>query len=111
MDEDVSMFRDAAARFLDAEMVPNEVEWRKQQHVGKDIWLKAGSTGLLCTDVSAEYGGVGGGFRHEAVVYEGLGRRGLRGFGRGGHSTCAPYLGNPGTEGQKKPFLPPTAGG
>src|SRR5258708_34518973 len=71
MDEDLSIFRDAAARFLDAEMVPNEVEWRKQQHVGKDIWLKAGPMGLLCTDVSAEYGGVGGAFRPEALVYEG----------------------------------------
>jgi len=57
MDEDLSIFRDAAARFLEAEMVPNEAQWRKQQHVGKDIWLKAGAMGLLCTDVSAEYGG------------------------------------------------------
>src|SRR5258708_24508412 len=77
MDEDLSIFRDAAARFLDAEMVPNEVEWRKQQHVGKDIWLKAGSMGLLCTDVSAEYGGVGGDFREEAVLYEEHAPRGL----------------------------------
>jgi acyl-CoA dehydrogenase len=53
MDEDLSIFRDAAVRFLEAEMVPNEVEWRQQQHVGKDIWRKAGSTGLLCTDISA----------------------------------------------------------
>ena len=86
MDEDLSIFRDAAVRFLEAEMVPNEVEWRKQQHVGKDIWLKAGSTGLLCTDVSAEYGGD---FRHEAVLYEELARRGLSGFGQGVHSICA----------------------
>ena len=64
MDEDLSIFRDAAVRFIEAEMVPNEVEWRKQQHVGKDIWLKAGSTGLLCADVSAEYGGAGGDFRY-----------------------------------------------
>jgi alkylation response protein AidB-like acyl-CoA dehydrogenase len=91
MDEDLSIFRDAAARFLDAEMVPNEIEWRKQQHVGKDIWLKAGSMGLLCTDVSAEYGGVGGDFRHEAVLYEELARRGLSGFGQGVHSICAHY--------------------
>jgi acyl-CoA dehydrogenase len=111
MDEDLSIFRDAAARFLDAEMVPNEVEWRKQQHVGKDIWLKAGSMGLLCTDVSAEYGGVGGDFRHEAVLYEELARRGLSGFGQGVHSICAHYLVNHGTEEQKRRFLPRMASG
>jgi acyl-CoA dehydrogenase len=111
MDEDLSIFRDAAARFLEAEMVPNEVEWRKQQHVGKEIWLKAGSTGLLCTDVSAEYGGVGGDFRHEAVLYEELARRGLSGFGQGVHSICAHYLVNHGTKEQKHRFLPRMASG
>src|SRR5258708_13345942 len=78
MDEDLSIFRDAAARFLDAEMVPNEVEWRKQQHVGEDIWLKAGSMGLLCTDVSAEYGGLAGGLPREGGVLQGPRPRGLR---------------------------------
>jgi acyl-CoA dehydrogenase len=111
MDEDLSIFRDAAVRFLEAEMVPNEVEWRKQQHVGKDIWLKAGSTGLLCTDVSAEYGGGGGDFRHEAVLYEELARRGLSGFGQGVHSICAHYLVNHGTAEQKHRFLPRMASG
>jgi acyl-CoA dehydrogenase len=111
MDEDLSIFRDAAARFLEAEMVPNEERWRKQQHVGKDIWRKAGAMGLLCTDVSAEYGGVGGDFRHEAVLYEELSRRGLSGFGQGVHSICAHYLVNHGTEEQKHRFLPRMASG
>jgi acyl-CoA dehydrogenase len=111
MDEDLSIFREAAARFLDAEMVPNEAEWRKQQHVGKDIWLKAGSMGLLCTDISVDYGGVGGDFRHEAVLYEELARRGLSGFGQGVHSICAHYLVNHGTEEQKRRFLPRMASG
>jgi acyl-CoA dehydrogenase len=111
MDEDLSIFRDAAARFLDSEMVPNDAQWRKQQHVGKDIWRKAGSTGLLCTDVCAEYGGVGGDFRHEAVLYEELARRGLSGFGQGVHSICAHYLVNHGTQEQKHRFLPRMASG
>jgi acyl-CoA dehydrogenase len=111
MDEDLSIFRDAAARFLEAEMVPNEERWRKQQHVGKDIWRKAGAMGLLCTDVSADYGGVGGDFRHEAVLYEELARRGLSGFGQGVHSICAHYLVNHGTEEQKHRFLPRMASG
>ncbi len=111
IDEDVVIFRDAAARFVEAEMLPNDEQWRKQQNVGKDIWLKAGAVGLLCTDVSAEYGGAGGDFRHEAVLYEELARRGLSGFGQGVHSICAHYLVNHGTEEQKRRFLPRMARG
>ena len=111
MDEDLAIFRDAVTRFVDAEMVPNEEQWRKQQHVGKDIWRKAGETGLLCTDIPAGYGGVGGDFRHEAVLYEETARRGITGFGQGVHSICAHYLLNHGTEEQKRRFLPRMASG
>jgi acyl-CoA dehydrogenase len=111
MDDDLAIFRDAAARFIEAEMVPHEAEWRKQQNVGKEIWRKAGANGFLCTDVSAEYGGVGGDFRHEVVLYEELARRGVSGFGQGVHSICAHYLVNHGTEEQKRKFLPRMASG
>ena len=111
MNDELSIFRDAAARFLDAEMVPNDPQWRKQQNVGAEIWRKAGALGFLCTDVSAEFGGGGGDFRHEAVLYAELGRRGLSGFGQGVHSICAHYLVNHGTEEQKRRFLPRMAAG
>ncbi|HTB29063.1 MAG TPA: acyl-CoA dehydrogenase family protein, partial [Steroidobacteraceae bacterium] len=111
MNEELAIFRDAVARFLESEMVPNESAWRKQQNVGKEIWRKAGAMGLLCTDVSAEYGGAGGDFRHETVIYEELARRGLSGFGQGVHSICAHYLVNHGTEEQKRRLLPRMASG
>jgi acyl-CoA dehydrogenase len=111
VDEDIAIFRDAVTRFVDSEMVPNEEQWRKQQHVGKDIWRKAGEMGLLCTDIPAEYGGAGGDFRHEAVLYEETARRGITGFGQGVHSICAHYLLNHGTEEQKRRFLPRMASG
>ena len=111
MDEDLAIYRDAVARFVETEMVPNEEQWRKQQHVGKDIWRKAGETGLLCTDIPSEYGGAGGDFRHEAVLYEETARRGITGFGQGVHRICAHYLINHGTEEQKRRFLPRMASG
>jgi acyl-CoA dehydrogenase len=61
--------------------------------------------------VSAEYGGGGGDFRHEAVLYQELARRGLSGFGQGVHSICAHYLVNHGTLEQKQRFLPRLASG
>ena len=111
VDEELAIFRDAVARFVEAEMVPNDEQWRKQQHVGKEIWRKAGAMGLLCTDIAAQYGGVGGDFRHEAVLYEETSRRGISGFGQGVHSICAHYLENHGTEEQKQRFLPRMASG
>jgi acyl-CoA dehydrogenase len=111
MDDELVIFRDAASRFVETEMVPHEDLWRKQQNVGKEIWRKAGAVGLLCTDVSADYGGGGGDFRHEAVLYEELARRGLSGFGQGVHSICAHYLVNHGTAEQKQRFLPRLARG
>jgi acyl-CoA dehydrogenase len=111
MDEDLEIFRDTVARFVETEMLPHDEQWRKQLNVGKDIWRKAGANGLLCMDIPAEYGGIGGDFRHEAVLYEELGRRGISGFGQGVHSICANYVLNHGTEEQKQRFLPKLASG
>jgi acyl-CoA dehydrogenase len=72
---------------------------------------KAGAMGMLCTDVSADFGGGGGDFRHETVVYEELGRRGLSGFATGVHSICAQYLVNHGTDEQRRRLLPRMASG
>jgi acyl-CoA dehydrogenase len=111
MDDDLQIFRDAVAKFADAEMMPQEAQWRAQQNVGKDIWRRAGELGFLCTDIPAEYGGAGADFRYEAVVYEELNRRGLSGFGQGVHSIAAHYLLNHGTQEQKLRLLPELARG
>jgi acyl-CoA dehydrogenase len=111
MDEELALFRETVARFVDAEMVPNDAAWRKQHSVGPEIWRKAGEMGLLCLDLPAEYGCGGGDFRHEAVFYEELARRGLSGFGQGVHSMCAHYVFNYGTDEQKHRWLPRLARG
>jgi acyl-CoA dehydrogenase len=67
--------------------------------------------GLLCLDIPAEYGGGGGDFRHECVMYEELSRRGISGFGQGVHSICAHYVLNHGSEEQKQRWLPRLARG
>ena len=111
MDEELALFRETVARFVETEMVPNDAAWRKQHSVGPEIWRKAGEMGLLCLDLPAEYGCGGGDFRHEAVFYEELARRGLSGFGQGVHSMCAHYVFNYGTEEQKRRWLPRLARG
>jgi len=70
-----------------------------------------GGAGLLLMDVPSEYGGGGGDFRHEAVLYEELNRRGISGFGQGVHSIAAHYVLNYGSEEQKQRWLPRMASG
>jgi acyl-CoA dehydrogenase len=111
MDDDLQIFRDAVARFAETEMLPHDAQWRAQRNVGKAIWRRAGELGFLCTDIPEQYGGAGGDFRYEAVVYEELNRRGLSGFGQGVHSIAAHYLLNHGTEEQKQRLLPGMARG
>ncbi|HEY2809093.1 MAG TPA: acyl-CoA dehydrogenase family protein [Steroidobacteraceae bacterium] len=111
MDEELTMHRAAVARFVEEQMLPNDARWRAAHNVGHEIWRKAGALGLLCADIPAEYGGAGGDFRHEVVLYEELARRGITGFGQGVHSIAAHYLLNHGTEAQKKKYLPQMARG
>jgi acyl-CoA dehydrogenase len=111
MDADLTVFRDSVSRYVEAEMAPKDARWRAQHHVDPETWRQAGEMGLLCLDVPAEYGGAGGDFRHECVLYEELARRGLTGFGQGVHSICAHYLLNHGSEAQKRRWLPRLASG
>ncbi len=111
MDEELELFRDAARRFVENEVVPNDARWREQKHVDREIWNKAGEVGLLCTDIPAEYGGVGGDARHEAIVTEEMGRHGITSIGHTVHSILAHYVLNYGSEAQKRRWLPRMARG
>jgi acyl-CoA dehydrogenase len=111
MDDELAAFRDSVARFVEAEMAPHDARWRAQHHVDREAWKRMGEMGMLCLDIPEQYGGVGGDFRHEAVVYEELSRRGISGFGNGVHSICANYVLNHGTEEQKQRWLPRLAAG
>jgi acyl-CoA dehydrogenase len=111
MNDELVIYREAVARFVESEMLPHEARWREEHNVGHEIWRKAGGLGFLCADIPAEFGGAGGDFRHEVVLYEELARRGLSGFGQGVHSIAAHYLLNHGSEAQQRQYLPRLASG
>jgi acyl-CoA dehydrogenase len=104
-------FRDAVRRFVEHEVVPHQERWRKQQHVDRELWNKAGEMGLLLADIPEEYGGSGGSFAHMSVVFEELSYAGDSGFGLHVHAIVAHYLLNQGTEEQKRKYLPKLASG
>ena len=110
MNDELRMFRKTARRFVQEEFVPHEARWREQHRVDGEAWTKAGQTGLLLTDVPEEYGGGGGTFAHEAVVFEELAYGGVH-FGSGVHSIVAHYVLAYGSEAQKKHWLPRMASG
>jgi acyl-CoA dehydrogenase len=111
MDDDLRMLREAVSRFVETEMLPQEPRWRAEHRVDYETWRAVGGAGFLLMDVPSEYGGGGGDFRHESVLYEELARRGISGFGQGVHSIAAHYVLNYGSEEQKQRWLPRMASG
>ena len=110
-DPDLALYRDTVVRFIEQEVQPHDAQARERGHVGHALWRQAGALGLLCADIPEAYGGAGGDFRHEAVLYEELARRSLTGFAVSVHSIVAHYLLNHGTEAQKQRYLPRMARG
>ncbi|MEH6386387.1 MULTISPECIES: acyl-CoA dehydrogenase family protein [Pseudomonas] len=110
--EDHNMFREQARRFVEREIVPNLHEWEKAGIVPKEVWLKAGEMGLLCSTVPEEYGGAGGDFGHSAVMIEELARANATAVGFTTHSEIvAPYVVAYGSEEQKHKWLPKMVSG
>jgi acyl-CoA dehydrogenase len=111
MTPELEGFRDAVRRFVDSEIVPHGERWRKQQHVDRSLWDKGGEMGILCADIPDEYGGSGGTFAHQSIVFEELGYAGDMAFGIHVHAIVAHYILNQGTEAQKQKYLPKLASG
>ena len=113
MDDELTMLQESLRGFYAKEMVPHEDRWQQQGHIDRHFWNKAGDFGILCASVPEEYGGMGGDFRHEAVIAtEQFRAAGFSGFGNSVHSQiCAGYILDYGSEAQKKRWLPKMASG
>lgn len=107
-DEEFVIFERAVGRFVEEHANDAIVEgWRNRGVVDRDTWFKAGQAGLLGLSVSPEFGGAGGDFRHEVILMEQLGRRGIEGWDVTLHNAIvAPYVETYGSEEQKRRWLP-----
>lgn len=104
---DHERFRDTTRKFLETELVPHHAQWEKDKVVPRDIWRKAGETGLLCPNMPEEYGGAGADWLYNVVVIEELSRAGLTGPGFMVHSEMvAPYIRDYASEEVKQEWLP-----
>jgi acyl-CoA dehydrogenase len=86
-------------RFIETEITPHHRQWEEEGQVSRDVWLKAGSAGFLCSNVPEEFGGVGADFKYNAVLTEELGRAGVTGPGFAIHSDMvSAYISNFGSD-------------
>ncbi|MCX7217605.1 MAG: acyl-CoA dehydrogenase family protein [Burkholderiales bacterium] len=111
MTPELESFRDAVRRFIASEITPHQDAWKQQQHVDRKLWNKAGEMGMLLADIPEQYGGAGGNFAYQCVVFEELASAGDSAFGIHVHAIVAHYLLNQGTQAQKEKYLPKLASG
>jgi acyl-CoA dehydrogenase len=108
-DEEHALPRESVRRFAAAKIEPRFKEWEKAGIIDRSLWPAAGHAGLLCPQVPEQYGGIGGDFRHNAVVIEELAYSGFASPATDlsvHNDVCCGYLLRYGTEEQKKTWLP-----
>lgn len=106
------MFRDMVRKFGENEIRPNLEAWDDAEDTGTDIWKKCGETGLLCPNISEDYGGAGADRLYSMIVLEELGPLGGIGLSMAMHSDIvARYLERYATESVKQKYLPEMANG
>jgi acyl-CoA dehydrogenase len=105
---DVVAFEDSVAKFLKRQAPQERVaRWREAGQVDRKIWQEAGAAGLLGVSIPAEYGGAGGDFRHDVVIFRQLIRQDVEGFSLQLHNgIVTPYVLAHGTEEQRRRWLP-----
>ena len=111
MQEDHILLREAVRRFFAAELLPNKDRWRAQGQVDRDFWRRAGQAGLLAAAVPETYGGAGGDFGHDAVIFLEQGRVGDSDWGFSVHNIATHYVLTYGNDEQKQRWLPKLASG
>ncbi len=110
--EDHEIFREQVRRFIEREISPHHAQWDRDGVVPRELWLKAGAAGLLCSNVAEEYGGPGADFLYNVVIHEELATALATGPGFGVHSDMAAvYITRFGTEEQKRKWLPKMVSG
>jgi len=105
--EEHNNFRKRLKFFLAEEVTPFADQWEKDKIVPKSVWQKMGQGGFLCTDVTPDYGGMGGDFLYSLIVAEEMAATRQTGLATPLHSDIVvPYINSFGSEYLKKKYLP-----
>lgn len=106
---------DSALRLTKAEFERQREAWEKQGMCDRSAWNTAGDAGLLCASIPEAYGGAGGNYCHEAIIFDAMVRGGASASIAGGNTVhsqiVAHYILQYGSEQQKLAWLPMLASG
>ena len=106
------MFRETCRKFYQEEVLPHHEKWEEEGQVSKDLWLKAGESGLLGVNTPEEHGGIGGDWLSACIVHEEQGYVNCSGPGFALHSDIVmPYITNYGTPDQIAKYIPAMTAG
>jgi alkylation response protein AidB-like acyl-CoA dehydrogenase len=111
--EEHRQFAEAVDRFIAVEVAPHYERYEEQGFIDREVWLKAGAAGFLCSSMPEEFGGVAADKLYSVVLFEQPARNAVQGLlGWSLHSEIvAPYLLHYGSEHLKRKYLPPMAAG
>ncbi|PNB73528.1 acyl-CoA dehydrogenase [Pseudomonas sp. GW456-E7] len=109
--DDHEVFRASVRRFLECEYLPGKARSGPVADIGRQIWLKAGTEGLLGKVLPKEFGGAGD-FGHAAVFTEELARVGINDRAMPLHANIiAPCIAQQACSEQKRRWLPGVCSG
>jgi len=111
LDDELESFRSTVRRFLTDVLAPREPAWQQAHQVDATSWREMGTMGLLLCGTPDKYGGSGGTFAHDCIVFEEMAYAGVVSLGKSVHNICAHYIERYGTEEQKQRWLPRMASG
>jgi acyl-CoA dehydrogenase len=104
--------RDLARTFFAKEVAPHQDAFAKRGYPDKDLYRRAGELGLLCMSIPQVYGGGGGTFAHDAVLFTEQVLGGDNSLHLGVHASIVPhYLLSYASEDLKHRWLPKLASG
>lgn len=107
--EEHNIFRQSVRSFLEKEVKPYLLEWRKNRQIPRQIWRRLGEQGFIGYWLDEKYGGVNADFLYSLVLIEEMHRCGAWELAAavGVHNDITmPYIDMLGTGEQKKRWLP-----
>lgn len=105
--EEHRIFRDAFAKFLQVEAVPNYDRWESNGKVDREFWRLAGRKGFLCPWAAEKYGGSEADFLYSVIMAEEVARHRVIGFMLELHNDIVgPYIDRIANDEQKDRWMP-----
>jgi acyl-CoA dehydrogenase len=112
LDSELDAVGDLARTFFSKEVAPHQDAFTKRGYPDKDLYRRAGELGLLCMSIPQAYGGGGGTFAHDAVLFTEQVLGGDSSLHLGVHASIVPhYLLSYASEELKQRWLPRLASG